>query len=346
MNVARRLPREETIERLKSAYENAVERNQKQRLEVLKTITPMKIRSLIKALPDHLSERNSERFLKRVDENKSLIDSALARLILHSSYHINTEEFLRALEESVNNFLKVSQRLSGPWYLWLPSKVGSEYLVSAMALSFLRDKINFVGAVDESWIPRVREYPNIVVVDDALFTGYHQLGTFDQWLEEVPVGVSLHIHFLIPFSTCSGVANLEQLSTFRKGQIKVSVYPVRRLNTLKDLIQCQEKALKNIRHFEDLRNIKWGVVLLSLNLIVKRRSIRSFPHTLVDISKQKNFSTFRKRYLNNKTKKRCSMVNKIIDIPRTLLSSDAQDEPFQKIPLPSVIILFIEETSI
>lgn len=200
-------------------------------------------------------------FFTKVDEHKNRADSALARLLLDETTQIPFSEVFVALQKSAQLFLSenANKMKAEEWYLWLPTKKwGSEQWLAALLLPDLR-QVPWTGLADESFQPAKDSIVNFVVVDDALYSGTHLLGTFDAYtydLKQKPK--ELRLHFLVPFSTCMGNAALHDLvhiANQKEKWLDVHTYPVYRLNSIADLVTCQHDVLDKIRTLDEAEKV-------------------------------------------------------------------------------------------
>lgn len=265
------------IQRIKKWYEES-KMGKPTPLDLLKVSQDLNLKNEVLKGPASLPLRKDriQSYLKRVDEHKNRADSALARLLLDETTQVPFPQLFDALQESAQKFLvsnaDVLKRKDAEWYLWLPlKKWGSDQWLAALLLPSLT-AVKWNGLADESFIPSPSSIVNFVIVDDAMYSGTHLMGTFDEYLESLKYKEKpkeLHLHFIVPFSTCMGYVVLHDMEHYannalqsshsqNKPWLTVHIYSVFRLSSVSNLVECQHELLDQIHSTNDAEKIHFS----------------------------------------------------------------------------------------
>lgn len=190
--------------------------------------------------------------LERVQEYLSKLNSedrAFILDLLKATTYINFTEFKSALLESFHGF---SQAIGEkPFYLLLPTgKVGSEHWLVALLWPELR-KLNLVKIINEKTSLPLEGINNILIVDDAIYSGNNTLAKIDVFLYKYVatspnhlsyqdengefIGRHFKFHILIPYISTFGTQAI--LEFCRELHTQCTIYGIYSLPILPSLIQ-------------------------------------------------------------------------------------------------------------
>lgn len=212
----------------------------------------------------------------KVNEYLSLLhepDRSFVRELLDKTLYVRYNLFKEALVSSYKKFENAIGR--DEFYILLPTnKVGSEHWIVAILWPALRH-LNVKGIVNKDSDMVINDVTNVVIFDDAIYSGQHTMGTIDELTFNLPNSRLLKFHLIIPYVTVSGVKSIYSMG------IKMQLYAQSKLPNLSDLMDIG-------KYYSDAYLYKFGIEIPNLPPIY-------FDHKVAG-----PFSTYSPIYLEGK----------------------------------------------
>lgn len=186
-----------------------------------------------------LSPEKVREYLSRLSPGDQVFISDLLR----ATTYVKFQEFKSALLESFQGFRQAIGEK--PFYLLLPAgKIGSEHWLVALLWPELR-KLNLLEIIDENTSLPLEGVNNILIVDDAIYSGNNTLAKIDMFLNKYrPVstlntvgsaGKHFKFHILIPYISTFGTQSI--LDFCRELPTECTIYGIYYLPALPSIIR-------------------------------------------------------------------------------------------------------------
>ena len=155
-----------------------------------------------------------------------------------------------------------SKALHHPYFLLLPPKIGSEYwLVAKLGNQIATFPFRGIIRIKDQKTETLPENADFVIIDDALYSGFHQLALLDNLAYNRSQKESTNekqstqnIHFVVPYVTKHAENVLRK--SLRDEYKNIYFYLVFQIHTLNELIQCQANVLKQLHSITRIENVE------------------------------------------------------------------------------------------
>lgn len=102
-----------------------------------------------------------------------------------------------------------------------------------------------------------REETQIVIIDDALYSGIHQVATIDESTYQYKGQPRPHFHLIVPYASNEAKELLQRIRSDIK--VTITLYNVYTLRTIKELLQCYKPILQSISTMEQAQQAVFPV---------------------------------------------------------------------------------------
>lgn len=211
--------------------------------------------------------------LQKVKSYLSLLrspDDLFVSSLLEATRYVKYDEFGSMLLKSFSNFMQNIE--TKDFYLVLDSKsIGSEHWLAALLWPNLQS-MNMTGIVDRTLPSDHQGIANVVIIDDAIYTGTNTFGKIDEFVysSSQMTNVGYHFHIIVPFVSVEGEKFI--LDECRARGVQCTFYAVERLPGLSALINKYYA-----RDSEEILRQRFGISL-KLDLPIANMPAIYFDH--------------------------------------------------------------------
>lgn len=151
----------------------------------------------------------------------------LVQYILDHTIYLTMDELITGTRRLLSLVL---EKIKDPFYILLPTKIGSEWWFTAKVYDLYSIHPCFGGFVTQ--VDLIKS-GHVIIIDDAIYSGFNMIEIFDNLDENLPLE-DLTFHIITPVSTTTGEANIRSAYTCKK--MKLNFYYERLFRPLMHLI--------------------------------------------------------------------------------------------------------------
>jgi hypothetical protein len=182
-------------------------------------------------------------------------DRSFIQELLNKTTYIRYQELKQILFQSFELFKQsIGQQ---EFYLLLPAgKFGSEYWLVALLWSQIRN-MNLRGIIKYTDNFQPQGLTNILVVDDAIYSGARMVEMFDNFIQNRQRGQLFNIHIVVPFITKNGTEYV--LDTIKRYGSTGTIYDIKYLPSMYTMIDLESYYPDDQTH-EDYEEYAWSLL--------------------------------------------------------------------------------------